>query len=111
MPATTNFIPKREADLVVWSNNFNALVSVNFLLYSVTSAQAATYTTLNTAWVAAFNAANSDATRTPAAIVTKDAAKFSLIANARLLAGIIQKSPIVTNTQRAALGLTIRNLP
>ena len=48
--------------------------------------------------VAAYNAASSNETRTPARIITKDDAKFALKANARLLAGIFQKYPGTTNT-------------
>jgi len=111
MPATTDFLPSRESDLVVWSTTFNGLIVATPTAYGLVAAQATAYTALQTAFVTAFNLANGDATRTPAGLVTKDTAKVALIANARQLAGIIQRDPDTTNTQRSALGLTIKASP
>jgi hypothetical protein len=72
------------------------------------AAQATAYGALHDAFVAAYTAANSDATRTPSAIITKDDARVALVANARMLARIVQATPSVTNTQKSDLGLTVR---
>jgi hypothetical protein len=106
-----NFIPSREASLVSWTNNFNTLVAATPTAFGLTAAQATAYTTLNTAFVNAYNVVQNKQTRSPANIQTKNAAKASLIASARQLAGIIQKFPTITNAQRSELGLTVRSSP
>jgi hypothetical protein len=97
----------READLITWSNNFQTRIAATPTVFGLTAAQATAFTTLNAAWVAAFTATASDATRTPSAIITKNAAKASMIASARQLAAIIQKFPGTTNTMRSDLGLNV----
>jgi hypothetical protein len=111
MAATTNFLPTREADLVIWSNNFSAKINATPTAYGLTAAQASTYRGLHNTFVAASQTANNPATRSPSNIMAKDTAKAALIANARLLARIIQTCPTVTDTQRTDLGLTVRSGP
>src|SRR5580704_16235065 len=60
------------------ATNFNALIVATPTAYGLTTVQATAYTALHTAFVTAYNAANSDSTRTPAGIITKDAAKAAL---------------------------------
>jgi hypothetical protein len=105
----TNFLPTREAELVTWSTNFNALIVATPLAYALTAPQAAAYTALHDAFVDAYNTANSDSTRTPSAIIAKDLAKDALIADARLLARIVQAAPAVSDEQKSDLGLTVRD--
>jgi hypothetical protein len=105
----TDFLPSREADLVTWSANFSALILATPSAYGLTPAQAVGYQALNDAYAAAYQTANDPSTRSPASIVTKNTAKTSLITNARLLAGIVQKFPATTNTQRTELGLTVKD--
>jgi hypothetical protein len=110
MPATTDYLPSREADLVTWSLNFKTRITATPTAFGLVAAQATAYGTLHDAFVTAYNAANNDGTRTPSAIITKDDAKASLEANARLLARIVQATPTVTNTQKSDLGLTVRDV-
>lgn len=107
MPATTDFLPRKEAELVVWSTTFKNLIVATPTAYGLTAAQATAYTTLHDSFVTQYNLANADGTRTPSVIVSKNQAKRFLIANARLLAGIIQRDPETTNQQRSDLGLTV----
>ena len=107
----THFIPSREADLVTWSTNFNTLIVATPTAFGLVAGQATTYTGLHTAFVDAYQAAKDPGTRTPASIVTKNDARRALVANARLLARIIQATPSVTDTQRAELGLSVRGEP
>jgi hypothetical protein len=107
----TDFIPSREAELVTWSNAFSTQISATPTAFGLVAGQATVYATLNTAWIAAYNTAKASLTRSPANILTKNAAKKALIANARLLAGVIQKYPAITNTQRSELGLTVPSMP
>jgi hypothetical protein len=107
MPATTNFLPAREADLVTWANNFVAQLTILGTAVGTTAGQLTTFTGLKDAFLSAYAIANSDATRTPASIFGKDAAKKAMTDNARLLSGIIQKFPGTTDVQRSELGLTV----
>lgn len=109
--ATSSFLPSREADLVTWSLNFKTKITAAPTTYGLTAAQATTYGGLHDAFVTAYNAATNDGSNSTANIVTKNLAKKALIANARLLAAIVQKSPGTTNTMRADLGLTVKSGP
>ena len=107
--ASTNFLPDRDAELVTWSTNFKDGITTMATSVGLTAAQATAYGTLHDNWVTAYNAAASDATNSRSSIVTKNEAKALLIASARQLAGIIQKYPGTTNTQRSDLGLTVKD--
>lgn len=112
MPATTDYLPSREADLLQWSVNFNARINASPMNYGLSVAQAAAYTTLHDAFAAAYTAANEPITRTAATIATKNSAKEALIRGAggiRELAGIVQAFPGTTDTERIELGLTVRD--
>jgi hypothetical protein len=107
MSSSTDFLPSREADLAQWTAQFAEKILLAPTSYSLTQAQATHFGELNTAWQEAFAAIRSDDTNTTSARVTKDEAKAAVISDARALARIIQASPTVTNTQRAALNLTV----
>jgi hypothetical protein len=107
--AATDFLPKREAELVTWSTNFDTRITATPTTFGLTAAQATAYGTLHDAFVTAYNAATNAGTNSASAIVTKNTAKAALIASARQLAGIIQKFPGTTNTMRSELGLTVKD--
>lgn len=107
----SSFLPGREASLITWSNNFSTLISATPTAFGLTAAQATAFATVNTAWVTAYNTAKNSLTRSPANIITKNQAKKTMIAEARQLAGVIQKFPTITNTQRSELGLTVPSTP
>jgi hypothetical protein len=112
MPATTDYLPTREADLQQWSETFDALITATPAAYGLTAAQAVAYAALHTGFSDAWRIANANATRTPSAIETKNTAKEALIrgpGGIRELAGIIQEFPGTTNTERTDLGLTVRD--
>src|SRR3954467_8723670 len=102
-----DFLPSREAELVTWIGTFRSLITSAPTTYGLTAGQATSYGTLATNFVNAYNVANADATRSPSNIIAKDEAKHLVVANTRLLAGIIQKFPGTTNQMRSDLGLTV----
>jgi len=108
--ATTDFLPSREAELVVWSTNFSTRINLAPLPIGLSVIQATAYQALHDSFVTAYNAATNDGTNSRASKVTKNSAKKLLVANARLLAGIVQKFPGTTNTQRSELGLTVKDV-
>ncbi len=103
----TNYLPSREADLAAWSTNFNAKIVASPETYGLNALLAAGYTPLHTAYLAAYQAAQDNDTRTPSLIVTKRDAKAALTAKARELAMIVQAYPGTTDTMRSDLGLTV----
>jgi hypothetical protein len=97
---------------VQWSANFDARITANPTAYGLTAVQATFYNGLHTAFQTAWQAANENMTRTPSAIQTKNLAKADLVSGRggiRELAGIVQKFPGTTNTERSDLGLTVRD--
>jgi hypothetical protein len=108
--AGTTFLPSREADLISFSKVFDAKITADPTAYGLTPDQAAAYTLLQDAFVAAWEVVQDPDTRTTPNTQTKDAAKEMLInghGGVRELVKIIQANPNVTNTQRAELQITI----
>jgi hypothetical protein len=111
--SSISFLPRRESDLVNFSTNFNTYINANAAAVGLTMIQAAAYTVLHDAWVAAYNAVNTNPNgRTPGNFATKNTAKANLIDGVngiRQLVEIIQAFPGTTDTERADLWLTIRD--
>ena len=104
----TTFPPDREAELVTWANNLGAKITSSPTTYGLVAGQCTTYNTLLSAFVNSFNIAQADATRSPMNVALKDQAKANLVANIRLLGGIVQRFPATTNAMRLDLGLPVR---
>jgi hypothetical protein len=104
----SDYIPKREADLLKWAENFVRVVEnykndLNIPTEEVTALKAA----LNR-----FSAALEDARsaeRTPALVARKNAAKFELISLIRAMVRFRLQNPIVTPVMRIELGLKPRD--
>lgn len=101
-----DFIPPTDAAFALWSANFESSIDTEFATFGLTTGQATAYTALDTAFQASFIAATTPVTRTPVTIADKDADRAAAVANARVLAKIINAFPGITNMQRVALGLT-----
>lgn len=105
-----SYLPSREADLVTWSNNFDALITASAPTYGLTVAQASDYRGLHNAFVSAYQIANDNSTRTPSSVTTKNDAKEALVNGEhgiRQLVGIVQNYPGTTNTLRQDLQITV----
>jgi len=105
----SSYLPRREADLVTFAQNFDSLIAAAPNDFFVTSAQAATLTSLTDAFVSSYQTARNPLTNSHANIVAKDVAKDALIDNIRQLANEIQAAPGITEFQIAELGLTVRD--
>ena len=105
----TEWPPRREDELIPWSATFLAKILATPVTFSLTAAQAATYQALHDDFVAKWNTANDQTTRTPVAVNLKDVAKVALVKNARLLGGIVQRAGTTTNAMRLELGLPERD--
>jgi hypothetical protein len=103
-----NFYRGKDADIVAGSANFASLVATGFATYGLTSAQAATFGTTNSALQAAYSTSINPSTRTPVAVEAKVVAVRNMRVNAVLLAKIAYATATVTDVQLVALGLLPR---
>lgn len=106
----TNFIPSTDAGLLAWGLNYSTLVSANPVLYGLTAPIATTLAAKQAAYAAALTAATDPSTRGGATIFAKQTARKDLVAYCRLTARTIQGTITVTNAERYALGLTVRDV-
>lgn len=109
MPVPT-FQPKKEAELVTWSDNFSALISATPTTFGLTALQATAYGALNATWLNAFDTATKPSTNSKSNIIAKNQAKQDLLygpGGARELVDIVQAFPGTTNAMRGDLGLRI----
>ena len=104
----TPFPPRREADLVTWGLNFNSKINLSPTSFGLSATQATAFGVLYDLFVTSYNVAQSEATRSPMNVSQKDIDKANLVANIRLLAGIVQRFPGTTNPMRLDLGLPQR---
>jgi hypothetical protein len=93
------------------SQTFSDLINASATTYGLTSAQAASYQTVNDDFSAKVQLAAAPETRTTVAIINRNNAAKELRAMAIALAKIIDATPTVTEGQRAALGLNVRKTP
>lgn len=109
-----DFIPRRDAEFLHWSANFvqqtNAPPPPGPSQWGLTPAQATEYALLHDAFASAYQIASDPTTRTAPSIVSKNVARRDLERYARLLVRIIQATPSVTNTQKAQLRITVRDV-
>lgn len=111
MPET--YLPNKEADLYQWATTFEAFLQATPTVVGITPAQSTAFSSVYANFANAYRAATDNATRTPAAIQTKNDAKAAMISGPggiRELVGIIQKFPGTTNTQRVELGITVADV-
>lgn len=101
-------VPTLDAPLAQWSTNFNTLGVANPADFSLTSTQMTAYTALHDAWIAAYDAAKADGSKSKALVVAKNDAKFSLLVLAREYYGFIQSSLAVSNENKVLIGVHIR---
>lgn len=107
--ANQDYVPPRDGDFNVWVVNFANTLNVNYAAYGLTLAEKNQISTLTNTWTVAFIAALGGTTRSPATIAAKDAARLQLVAALRPLAVRIILNPSVSNSQREALGVTVRS--
>jgi hypothetical protein len=104
-----DYLPKREAELVNFSTNFNARANALNVAIGLTVAQCSAYTVLHDSFVASYNLVQGGENSTPN-IVAKNQAKADLIrgeGGIRELVRLIQAFPGTTDVQRAELLINI----
>jgi hypothetical protein len=101
-------MPQRQSSQVAWIEEFTTTIMANPSAYGLsveqTSAMGELWDTLSAAWAVSQNTS----TRTKVSILAKDDALRAAKVGARNLVSVIQGIPTVSDTLKAAAGLTVR---
>ncbi|MDR2385375.1 MAG: hypothetical protein LBD80_06945, partial [Tannerella sp.] len=108
MSIKSDYIPKRDSELVAWGANFTTGVAANASAWGIPSNEVSALKTANTAFATLHAKADSPA-KTSIIVAEKNAARTTLERIIRTLAGFRLKNPIITDAQRIALGLHVRD--
>jgi hypothetical protein len=106
------FIPPREEQLVVWSENFRTLITATPTAFGLTAAQATAYGTLDSAFATAMTRVSNPSTNSDSAVQAKNTAKQNLLygpGGGRELVDIVQAYPGTTDEMRAQLNIKIKD--
>jgi hypothetical protein len=108
MSINTDYIPKKDSELVAWSANFTTQVAANANAWSIPNTEVTALQTANTAFATLHAKADSPA-KTPIVIAEKNTARQVLKEKIRGLVNFRLKNPVITDAQRIALGLHVRD--
>ena len=108
MSVKSDYIPKKDAELVAWSANFTAGVSANAGAWEIPPDEVNALQTADATFAALHAQADSPA-KNSIIVAEKNAARDVLVAKIRELAGFRLKNPVITDAQRIALGLHVRD--
>lgn len=103
------YIPAQDASFDLWSANFSTLITDDPTTYGLVSGDAVSIAAVVDPWHDAYVTAVNPATRTPAAIAAKDAARTACEAVVRPYAQQISRNPAVTNDDKIAVGVNLPN--
>ena len=101
--------PRRDHALDTWSENFGQRIVADPEAYGVGAGDALAFRAAAAEYAASLTAATDPGTRTRSAVAGKNAAKRALLRHARQLVRIISAQASVTDSQRADLGLALRD--
>lgn len=102
------YIPPKDGDLLIWSENFSSLLSANPTLYGLSAPDAVSVAAAVAAFAASYAIATTEATRTKVTVATKDTDRNAMLVLLRAYSSIIQANLGVSQADKTALGLTIR---
>lgn len=103
-----SYLPTTDDGLLSFASNFSALLLANHKQYDISESLANQYAAMFEDYRTNLATARAPETRGDATILAKDIAKKALIAQTRLIGRTIGNNMKITDTQRQALGLTIR---
>jgi hypothetical protein len=106
-----SFFLGTDAEMYTGSAAFSTQIGAQPTSFGLSSIQASSYATLNSAYASAYLAANNPDTRTKGAVAAKNTAKANLRVSASNLASIIDGTPTVTDQQKIDLGISVRATP
>ncbi len=104
-----DYIPGPDANFNAWQTNFVAYANANLAALGLVAADMTPVTGAQTNWLLAFPAHIAAANAAKAAKQTKDESRAALVGAIRPLVRRLQASPQVTDAEKAALGITVRD--
>ena len=106
-----DYIPGPDASFQAWQSNFVAYASANAAALGLTPADLTPLTAAQSGWATAFPAHVSAANAAKAAKQTKDEARAAYVAVIRPLVRRLQASTLVSDAEKASLGITVAQTP
>ena len=103
-----DYLPRRDAELTPWSANFAAQIADNAVAWGIPTDEILDLQAATTSFATLQAQADSPA-KNSIIVAEKNAARKTLVAKIRGLADFRLKNPIITNAQRIALGLHVRD--
>jgi hypothetical protein len=106
-----DYIPAADATFQAWQANFLSYASANAAALGLTPADLTPLTAAQTGWASAFPAHIAAVNNAKAAKQTKDEARAAYVALVRPLVRKLQASSVVSDAEKAALGITVAATP
>lgn len=103
-----DYIPQKDSELVPWSANFTGQVVANAAAWAIPSGEVSVLQEADTTFAILHAQADSPA-RNSIIVAEKNAARTTLVGIIRTLVGFRLKNPVITDAQRIALGLHVRD--
>jgi hypothetical protein len=107
--SSRDYLPAKDAELQAWATNFSARLTATPVAFGLVAADAAGVAALVTGFNSTLAGAKGPNTRTPVAVALKDTTRRQLVVMIRSLVRRIQATANVTASQKAELGITMRD--
>ena len=104
---SSDYQPSRDVDLQIWSTNFSNVAAGSAAILAISAAELTTLSGLVADFTAALATAKDPSTRTPSAIVAKNAKRIELTSFIRSLVRRFQANPAVSAQLKSDLAITI----
>jgi hypothetical protein len=105
-----SFLPRKDAALLSWAQNFIAVVQPVVATYGLEAADLTAFSTLTDAYQAAL-AACEPVNRSKTSVIGKNQARTNLRVAAKNLSDRVQGTPTVSNEMKSAAGLNVKAAP
>lgn len=105
--ANKDYIPRKEGDIIPWTENFIAVANANIVILGLVAADITAVTTKKSDYSTKLNNSIAKQAEAKAAVEAKNSSKDQLVTNIRVLAKQIQARPGVPNNIKEQLGLTV----
>lgn len=106
-----DYIPGPDANFQAWQTNFVTYANANLAALGLTAADMTPITAAQSGWATAFPAHVTAVAAAKAAKQAKDEARAAYVGAIRPLVRKLQASTLVSDAERAALGITVRQEP
>jgi hypothetical protein len=103
-----DYIPHRDSELTPWGDNFTEKVAENAAKWEIPAAEVTELQTAYDTFAALQKKADSPA-KTSVIVAEKNAARDVFVGLVRKLVGFRLKNPVITDAERIAMGLNVRD--